>query len=176
MNPGQQKRGIRTVILLFSVFSVLLLATAWYASSLAPRLMTRNYRTIKYTAEMQSALTAIYLAAANAKEPSPAELSRFEQNLASQKNNITENEEPESVASLEAQWSEFRKFQGSATIEAFQKLSKSLEKLAAINERAMFAYEERARTVSYSVLFGGVLGFVLVLIYALQIYLHLTLD
>jgi len=51
-SPSERKKGIVYVITLFSVFSVLLLGIALYASSLAPNMMVRNYRTVKYAVEM----------------------------------------------------------------------------------------------------------------------------
>ncbi len=169
-------QGIRTVICLFSAFSILLLGLAWYASDLAPRLMYQNYRTVKYAAEMQGALTEIYLAAANAQAADPGQFARFDSNLLAEKNNLTEIGEPEIVTSLEAQWSAFRNLQRTPTLESFQKLTKTLEQLSAMNEVAMFAYESEARTLGKTVLFGGGLGFCLVLLYSIQVYLNAKLD
>lgn len=175
-NVSRHKNSILAVIVLFSSFSILLLATAWYASGLAPRLMERNYRTVKYAAQMQGALTAIYLDASNGKAPMPAEIERFDTNLAAEKLNITEVGEPETVASIEAQWSDFKKHPMTPTLEAFQKLIARLEELSAMNEKAMRAYEEQARTIGYGVLGGGMLGFALVFLYAVQVLLSAKLT
>ena len=169
---AEKRKGIVTVIALFAVFSAILLGTAWYACSLAPNMIVRNYRTVKYVAEMQSSLTAIYLDAANGKVPEPKEITRFEENLKKQKDNITELQEPEVTASIEEQWTVFSKQLLTPPLESFKKLGLTLEELASLNENAMFAYEQQARSMGKAVLFGGVLGFLLVMIYAVQIVIQ----
>ena len=165
-------RGFVYVISLFSVFSVLLLGTAWYVSSLAPSMMVRNYRTVKYAAEMQGALTAIYIDASSGKEPDSLQLSRFEENLEKQKHNITELREPEITAAVEQQWSTFAKKPITPDLESFKKLGATLQELVSLNETAMHAHEQQALTIGKGVLFGGILGFVLVLIYSVQFVLQ----
>lgn len=165
-------KGIRNVIILFSIFSLILLAVAWYASSLAPSLMLRNYRTVRYSAEMQSALTSIFLEATAGKLPQEAERHRFQINLDRQKENLTESGEPEITRLIEQQWRRFSDEPLSPSLETFQKLQSSLEKLKSINEASMYAYEDRALSIGKAVLAGGFLGFILVLTYSLQILLE----
>ena len=69
---------VKKITAIFSVFSLMLLAAAWYASSLAPRMMESNYRSVKYGAEMQAALVAIYLNAVNLKQPPAEQIERFD--------------------------------------------------------------------------------------------------
>ncbi|MFN8392378.1 MAG: hypothetical protein U0136_18940 [Bdellovibrionota bacterium] len=166
--------NLKLVIVLFSIFSIALLAVAWYASGLAPRLMERNYRTVKYAAEMQRALTSFYLAVANAQEPRKEDISRFDLNLAAERNNITEVGEPEIVADLSVQWAEFRASKETPTLQSFERLSSTLNQLSEMNESAMLTYETQAKTLSYGVLVGGGIGFVLVFVYAVQAWLSVS--
>jgi len=169
---SSHQKDLLALIALFSAFSVLLLGAAYYASGLAARLMERNYRTVKYAAEMQGALSSMYLEASGGKEASENEIARFDKNLAAEKLNITEIGEPETVVSIERQWSDLRKYHMTPTRESYRELSRSLEELSSMNEKAMHAYEEQSRTLSKTILCGGVLGLVLVVLYAAQIFLN----
>ncbi len=170
------RRSEYSIIMLFSTFSVLLLLVAWYASGLAPRMMERNYRSVKYSAEMQSALVKSYLSAVNGEELSPQETARFQESLNNAQQNLTEAGERELVSSLDTQWRAFRLAPATPTLESFQQLANSLEALSALNERSMKQFEERAVSLGKSVLFGGVLGFALVLVYSIQITLRSVED
>ena len=163
------KTDIRHISALFTCFSLLLLWAAWYASSLAPRLMESNYRSVKYGSEMQSALVSIYLDAINAKEPNPEDIARFDKNFSDQSKNITEEFEAEAVQDLASEWTNFSKKPMTPTVESFHRLSAAIERIVTLNEKAMYQKEESAASIGKTVLFGGFLGLFLVVIYAAQI-------
>ena len=163
------KRDVRHITALFTCFSLLLLWAAWYASSLAPRMMESNYRSVKYGAEMQSALVSIYLDAVNAKEPNAADIARFEKNFSDQKRNITEEFEAEAVEDLAAEWSKFSSRPMTPTVDSFHRLSAAIERIVELNENAMYRKEDSAASIGKSVLFGGFLGLILAVIYSAQI-------
>ena len=169
-------RSFLYLISLFSVLSVSLLFTAWYASGIAPDLMSRNYRSIQYASQMEGALVAIFLAEVNGKVAPPAEVDRFEKNLQLEKENFTEENEEQIVQSLSKEWTAFRAKQVSSSIESFQSVLSTIKGVVDVNEKAMHAFEKKAVSLRYGVLFGGVLGFALVLLYALEIVLHSGLD
>ena len=69
------------------------------------------------------------------------------------------------------QWFAFKQEPLTPTFEAFTKLLSTLEDLAALNEKAMCTYEQDALSIGKTVLFGGIIGFALVLLYAIQMVL-----
>ena len=160
---------VRKITAIFSVFSLLLLAAAWYASSLAPRMMESNYRSVKYGAEMQAALVAIYLSAVNLKQPPADQIERFDRNFFAESINITESQEPEAVKEVDRRWSEFKKLPMTPTIESFQGLSTAIERVVELNEAAMYRHEQTANSIGKTVIFGGLLGLGLAVLYSLQI-------
>ncbi len=165
----KQRRGFLWLTFIFSVFSVLLIGSAWYASGITPDLMQRNYRSIQYASAMESSLVAIFLDGVDGKLPATADLKRFEENLELERKNVTEDHEAEIVQSLADHWSTFRAKPVSPSIASFKAVSSAIDELVAVNEKAMLALEQRAISIRYSVIAGSVLGFVLVLLYAWQV-------
>lgn len=167
------QRDVRRITWIFGCLSLLLLAAGWYASSLAPRMMEANYRSVKYAGEMQSALVAIYLDTVNLKEPDAAEIVRFDKNFRAETENITEDQEIEAVNEIDRRWSEFKKRPMTPNIEAFKGLSISIQRVVELNEAAMYKKEQAAASIGKTVLFGGLIVAAIAALYSLQIAYHL---
>lgn len=163
------RRGFLWLTFIFSIFSVLLIAAAWYASGITPDLMQRNYRSIQYASAMESSLVAIFLDGVDGKLPAATDLARFAENLELERNNFTEEREAEIVQNLADRWAELRAKPVSPSIASFKAVSSAIDELVAVNEKAMLAFEQRALSLRYSVIAGSILGFVLVLLYAWQV-------
>ena len=157
------------VILLFSVLSASLIWAAWYASGITPSLMTRNYRSVQYAAEMEGALVAAYLEAVHGKEFPPAEVKRFDKNLVLAKENITEVNEDRVLTLISEEWAAFIKTPVTPNVNSFQKVFAGIGELTALNEEAMHEFEKTAQMLRYTVLSCAGVGFFLVLVYSIEI-------
>ncbi len=166
---GEFKTRYLGVILLFSVLSVSLIWAAWYASGITPSLMTRNYRSIQYAAQMEGALVAAYLEAVHGKEFPPTEVQRFDKNLTLAKENITEVNEDQVLKLITEEWATFLKTPATPTVNSFQKVFSEIGELTALNEQAMREFEETAQKLRYTVLSCAGVGFFLVLVYSIEI-------
>ena len=165
----KQRKGFGWIIFLFSLTTAILIVTAWYASGIAPDLMSRNYRSVQYAAQMESALVAIFLDEVNGKTPSQDDVARFDDNLRLAKANITEPNESAAIEALGAKWMAFRGKPISPSVEAFKSVASAIRDVVDLNEKAMLAFEKRALEIRYGVLFGSLLPFFLVLLYAWEV-------
>ena len=166
---GDKQRGFGWIIFLFTVSTTILIGTAWYASGIAPDLMSRNYRSVQYAAQMESALVSIFLDEVNGQVPSPDDVARFDENLRLAKANITETNEGEAIEAVSAKWMAFRGKPISPSVEAFKSVASAIRGIVDLNEKAMLAFEKRAVEIRYAVLFGSLLPFFLVLVYAWEV-------
>lgn len=168
MDPTHRQTSFRyrTIVLIFTVFSTLLIFLCWYATGIAPRLMHMNYLSIQYAAQMDSALISIYLAESSGSSPPSAEMQRFESNLTLEKQNITEPGETEIVDSIEDSWRIFKGNKISPSVSEYQSVSGHIKELIAINEKGMAQAVEHAKDLRLTVLTGGAIGLILCLLYA----------
>ena len=170
----KRKKAFGWLIALFSVYSLLLMWGGWQASGIAPSLMSRNYQSVQYASRMESSLVAIYLDAVGGKVKPPGAVERFQDNLEQALRNITEDTEAEILQRLSERWTEFNGAPVTPTVESFRKVASVIEELTAVNERAMLSLQEKAKTLRYTLLAGGGMGFVIVLLYAVQIAVGAT--
>ncbi len=173
---SKRTRPLVILIGMFTVYAALLICGGWYASGIAPNLMARNYRSIQFSSAMESSLTSIFIDAANGKEAAPADVERFEKNLAAAKENITEKGEPEILAQISARWKLFRSGPLTPAPELFQNVAASLNDLTEVNERSMESFQETASSLRYTFILGGAMGLFLFLLYSLQLVLGTSLE
>lgn len=157
------------IVLLFCIYSLFLIWCTWYASSIAPAMLFRNYRTIQYVAQMEGALVSIFVGALGGKERDQTDIKHFEENLNLERQNITEPGEGELVDRLEARWKVFIANPATPSQESFQNVAHDLKELTTLNEKAMYAMEENVHSFRYTVLVGGLIGFFLFVVYAFTI-------
>ena len=167
-NNERRRRGFLWITSIFSVFSIAMIFTAWYASGITPALMQRNYRSVQYAAQMETALVSIFLESVDGKVASPDSVTRFDDNLLLAEKNETEVNEDQILQTLRAKWTAFRAKPVSPSVASFKEVATAIDALVEVNEKAMHAFEERATSLRYSVIAGSVLGFILVLLYAWQ--------
>jgi hypothetical protein len=166
----EQRRKIKKIFIILisglGVFSALMIFVAWYACSIAPRLMQQNYLSIQYAYKMESAFVSIYVAESGGKPLDKGEVALFDQNLSEAKENITEPGEAEILERLGTRWSNFKQKNMSPTLEEFQALLGVINELTGVNERGMYLLRDRAKQLGLSVVFVGVLGWALIMMYA----------
>lgn len=161
------KKILYGLIVGLSCFSALMIISAWYASSIAPKLMQRNYLSVQYAMQMERSFVSIFVAESGGAQLDNSQIQNFETNLNLAQNNITEDGEKTILLELDAKWKQFKNKTVTPTIDEFQKMLATINSLIQINEGGMYLFRDRAKSLGLTVVSFGVLGLALSVIYAI---------
>ncbi len=165
-------KSFSTIILLYAVLGIFLVASVFLSNSTTPKMLHVNYDSIAASDQMREAWNALDRPDRFPNHPSSFWMNQFEKAISFEESNITEPGEKEIAQGIRTNWENYKNSKKdlvTISLNQFSNMNQLLTNLVRVNEKGMFGLTEENANLSQKVLIFAIIYFLITLVLALLI-------